>query len=74
VEAAPAVAVAEVVADAVALVLVADAARPVGGADRVAARAARAAHAAAVAVDGVKARAVIAKADAEMAEASSSRT
>jgi hypothetical protein len=60
-------------ADAVGRVPVADAALPVVAADRVVGRAARAPHAA-VAVDVEKAKAVTAKADAETAEASSSRT
>jgi hypothetical protein len=67
-------AVVGVVADAVGLVLVADAALP-AGADRVVARAAKVGDAAVrAAVGGVKAKAATAKADAEMVEASSSRT
>jgi hypothetical protein len=52
---------------------VADAALPVG-ADRAVVHAGKAEDAAVRVVDGVKAKAVIATADAEMAEASSSRT
>ena len=72
--AAPAVAAVVAVAAEVGRVPVAGVAlRGAGAADKVVVeRAAKAAHAAAV--DGVKAKAVIAKADAETVEASSSRT
>jgi hypothetical protein len=69
--AAPADVVGAAVAAEVGLVPVAGVA--LRAADRVVARVARAGHVEA-AVDGVKAKAVTAKADAEMAEASSSRT
>ncbi|GEM_PF-2989579 len=71
--AAPADVAVVAVADAVGLVPVADAALPVG-ADRAVVHAGKAEDAAVRVVDGVKAKAVIATADAEMAEASSSRT
>jgi hypothetical protein len=67
-------AVVAVVADAAGLVPVAGAAPPVG-ADRVVAPGAKAVDAAVrAAVDAVKERAVIAMGDAEMVEASSSKT
>ncbi len=72
VAAAPADAVGVAVAAEVDLVPVAGVA--LRAADKVVGRAARAGHAAAVAVDVVKEKAVTAKADAETAEASSSRT
>jgi hypothetical protein len=73
--AAQAGAVVGVVADAVALGPVADAAHPVAAADRVVVLPAKAADVAArVVVDGVKAKAVTATVDAAMVEASSSRT
>jgi hypothetical protein len=73
--AAQAGAVVGVVADAVGLGPVVDAALPAAGADRVVVLAARAADEVAQAVaDGVKAKAVTATVDAAMVAASSSRT
>jgi hypothetical protein len=71
--AAPADVAVVAVADAVGLVPVADAALPVEAA-RVVVHAGKAEDAAVRVADDVKAKAAIAMADAEMAEASSSRT